>query len=117
MYASSTSYPSVLKFQSNFEQYEYISECAQYMFFIIMSTCTGLVLACTIMHPCYKYICVVAGHILLCVVVASALSAAIAIHIIHWWTVLLIFTYADDIHEAIHAIADLEKQVLTLPFC
>lgn len=25
------------------------------------------------------------------------------------------FTYADDIHEAIHAVADLEEQVLTLP--
>jgi len=26
-----------------------------------------------------------------------------------------IFTYAHDIHEAVHAIADLEEQVLTLP--
>lgn len=25
------------------------------------------------------------------------------------------FTYADDVHEAVHAIADLEEQVLTLP--
>lgn len=25
------------------------------------------------------------------------------------------FTYADDVHEAIHAVADLEEQVLTLP--
>lgn len=24
-------------------------------------------------------------------------------------------TYADDVHEAVHAIADLEEQVLTLP--
>ncbi len=24
-------------------------------------------------------------------------------------------TYADDIHEAVHAVADLEEQVLTLP--
>lgn len=27
----------------------------------------------------------------------------------------LSFTYADDIHEAVHAVADLEEQVLTLP--
>lgn len=26
-----------------------------------------------------------------------------------------LFTYADDIHEAVHAVADLEEQVLTLP--
>lgn len=26
-----------------------------------------------------------------------------------------VFTYADDIHEAVHAVADLEEQVLTLP--
>ena len=25
------------------------------------------------------------------------------------------FTYADDIHEAVHAVADLEEQILTLP--
>lgn len=24
-------------------------------------------------------------------------------------------TYADDVHEAVHAVADLEEQVLTLP--
>ena len=24
-------------------------------------------------------------------------------------------TYADDVHEAIHAVTDLEKQILTLP--
>lgn len=28
---------------------------------------------------------------------------------------LCLFTYADDIHEAVHAVADLEEQVLTLP--
>ncbi len=27
----------------------------------------------------------------------------------------LSFTYADDIHEAVHAVADLEEQVLALP--
>lgn len=27
----------------------------------------------------------------------------------------LFFTYADDVHEAVHAVADLEEQVLTLP--
>lgn len=25
------------------------------------------------------------------------------------------FTYADDVHEAVHAVADLEEQVLALP--
>lgn len=24
-------------------------------------------------------------------------------------------TYADDVHEAVHAVADLEEQILTLP--
>lgn len=28
---------------------------------------------------------------------------------------VLSFTYADDVHEAVHAVADLEEQVLTLP--
>lgn len=26
-----------------------------------------------------------------------------------------LFTYADDVHEAVHAVADLEEQVLALP--
>lgn len=33
----------------------------------------------------------------------------------HQSCVSLSFTYADDIHEAVHAVADLEEQVLTLP--
>lgn len=28
---------------------------------------------------------------------------------------VVLFTYAHDVHEAVHAIADLEEQVLTLP--
>lgn len=40
-------------------------------------------------------------------------------HAIHVKPLLLAhestFTYADDVHEAVHAVADLEEQVLTLP--
>lgn len=34
---------------------------------------------------------------------------------LHVFTRGLSFTYAHDIHEAVHAVADLEEQVLALP--
>lgn len=79
---------------------------------------------------CYSFSCIMNLsvllhlHLPLCLCVheiflcnSSAAAAALCLYIsIFWcWYFYLPFTYADDVHEAVHAVADLEEQVLTLP--